>query len=1001
MKFLLLSFALAFCMTGLSQNNYWQQEVNYQIEVQLDDVHHELNGFITIDYKNHSPETLSFIYLHLWANAYKNTHTPFAKQLIENGSWEFRRSKPSERGYIDSLNFKINSEACRWLFDSTSEEICKVILNSPLSTGESVRISTPFHIKLPYTFSRMGHVRQSYQISQWYPKPAVYDKDGWHTMPYLDQGEFYGEFGSYNVSITLPENYVVGATGDLQDTAEIRWMNERAEATLKTIETKTLDYSFPASSQKTKTIRFKQDNIHDFAWFADKRYYVLKGDVELPASKHRVETWSLFTQAQSSLWIKAPEYLADAIRYYSNQMGDYPYRQVTAVQGIIGAGGGMEYPNVTIVGPVKNGEELDMVITHEVGHNWFYGMLGSNEREHPWMDEGINSYYENRYAQIKYPEKQLADMFSKPTQKFFDLLPYKSRYARDFAYQLMARENRDEPVEQNAKDYTSFNYGAVVYGKSAMLMEYLEKYLGTEIFDMIMKKYFATWKYKHPEPEDLRRMFETETGKDLSWFFEDLIQTKNKIDYKIASAKKQKGTDSLTILLKNINKVSSPVLLTSLKRDSVISSQWLDGFTRTKVISISKGEADKIQIDPGLIIPEINRRNNTYKINRLAHKFERLRLQFLGSIENQNRTQVFFAPYIGWNNYDKTQVGLAIYSPMVPTRKFSYYLIPAFGTGSKQFIGFGKFSLNLFPDEVQKVSFGLFAQRFSYLLFPENLTFNKIEPSISIEFKKRRSRSPYIHSLQARSVIIISECAEKVLDEKTQRYFVDEIKYRLERRSTLNPFSVQVTFRHGRNFGNLSAEGRFLLSYNRPNEGFKIRLFAGGFLFNTKLSSDISAPNPRFYLSNVSNSTYAYWLQKDYMFDETFLDRNGRDKNLARQVSVVDGGFRSNTNVGATGKFISAINLSSSIHRFVPIHPFLSGALWVNDDNKLQVAAEAGISLIALPEMVEIHLPFLVTNNIRNNQKIIGIHKWYQRITFTLKLELQNPLSFLRKYINL
>lgn len=999
MKIFLLSCLLALNYLATSQDHYWQQEINYNIEVRLDDVHHELHGFITIDYRNNSPQTLDFIYFHLWPNAYKDHHTPFAKQQIENGDFSFRRSKASQRGYIDSLAFKVNSEVCSWEFDASSDEICKVIPNAPLKSGESVRISTPFHIKLPYTFSRLGHVGQSYQISQWYPKPAVYDKDGWHTMSYLDQGEFYSEFGSFDVSITLPANYVVGATGELQDSSEINWMNQKAEATLKVMESNKWDYSYPASDSNTKIIHFKQDRIHDFAWFADKRYVVLKGEAVLPVSKRKVQTWALFLPQNAWFWKNAPVFLRDAILYYSHKLGEYPYSQVTAVSGALMAGDGMEYPMVTVIS-AGNEMDLDLVTAHEVGHNWFYGILGSNERKYPWMDEGINSHYEQRYMEQKYPDKRWTEMFSKKGQKFFNIHHYRSNYTRDFAYQLSARENRDEPVGQPADKFTSFNYGAMVYGKAGMLFSYLENYLGQETFDRAMKSYYEKWKFKHPRPDDLRQVFETETGKNLSWFFGELIQSTHKIDYRLKKVTQPSGKDSLLVTIKNVSQVSSPVILSLLKKDSVLSAQWLEGFTGNQSFSVYKGEADKVQLDPQWVVPEINRKNNTYKLNRAAHRFEKLRLQFLGSIENQNRTQVFFAPYFGWNNYDKTQVGLALYSPMVPTRKFQYFLAPAFGTGSKQFIGFGKISYHIFPEEVRQISISLFAQRYSYLLFPRSLTFNKIEPSISVELNKKCSRSPYVHTISARSVIIISETEERMNNE-TQRYFVDELKYKLERRSTLHPFSVQTTFRHGRNFGNLSAEGRFKITYQRANEGLDIRVFAGGFLFHNKNTADVSAPNPRFYLSNATNNAVAYWLQKDYMFDETFMDRNGRDYNLARQVSVMDGGFRSNTNVGATRKFLTTVNLTSTTHRFVPIRPIASGALWVGDDNKLKLAAEAGLSLAILPEMAEIHLPFLVTNNIRDNQKIIGIHKWYQRITFTLKWNLQNPLGFLRPYLNI
>lgn len=994
---------------------YFQQQADYDIEVTLNDTTNELNGFITIRYTNHSPDELTFVYLHLWPNAYRDQNTPLAKQLLENGRTSFWYSKPSQRGYIDELDFKLNAENCHWDFDSATKEICKVYLNHPLKTGETVSISSPFHVKLPETFSRLGHVGQSYQITQWYPKPVVYDRYGWHPIPYLDQGEFYSEYGSYDVAITLPDNYVVGATGDLQDTDEINWLNRKAEAT-KGIKEFNPDMQFPASSSTTKTIHYHQDKIHDFGWFADKRFYVLKGEVELPYSKNKVTTWSLFTPKNADLWLKAPQYLHDAIYYYSLWVGEYPYKQVTAVDGTISAGGGMEYPNITIIGDAGSDFQLDDVITHEVGHNWFYGMLGSNERDHAWMDEGINSYYEYRYLRTKYPDRKLIGKFPAGIAKAYDLAQYKHKYQMDLGYQLMARQNYDQAIDIPSADFTDANYALMVYGKSMLLFDYLEAYLGTEVFDKAMKKYFETWKYKHPYPQDLRKIVENETGKDLSWFFEDLLKSNKKVDYKIAKELKGNSAPSIDysdssrsssinhetrILLKNKGAINSPVSVSVLHKDSIIRTLWVDGFAKEKEVAINTEGGDKIQIDPLLQIPEINRKNNTYKLNKPAPKLEKLRLQFLTSIENQNRTQICWAPYLGWNNYDKTQVGLVFYNPFIPKQKFTYMLAPAFGTGSVQFIGMGRLAYNFYPEKnLQRFTVGIYGKRFSYLLFPKNLTFNKIEPYVQIEFQKKNARSVYTHSLYLRSVNVWLDWINyKNKKKETQRYYVNELKYRFERNTTLHPLHVTATLQQGNHFLGLWAEGNFTISYKRKNEGFFIRVFAGGFPVYFKGTSDITAPLPRLYLSTVSNNTFAYWLQKDYLFDENFIDRNGRDKYLGRQVALSGVAFRSITTFGATSKFLAAANFSTTTHRFFPVYPFVSVGAVMNDLKKIDFAAEIGLSLAIIRNMIEIHLPLVTTKNISDNQKVLGLDKWYQKFTFTLKWQMQKPIDLIRKFI--
>lgn len=1002
------SFFVTCSSVTSAQGNYWQQKVDYKIEVKLNDTLHTLDAFITIDYQNNSPNTLDTIYFHLWPNAYRDQSTPLSQQMLENGKTSFWYSKEEQRGYISKIDFKVNAEVCKWDYVTPDHEICAVVLNTPLKTGQTVRISTPFHVKLPETFSRMGHIGQSYQITQWYPKPAVYDKYGWHTFPYLDQGEFYSEFGSFDVSITLPKNYVVGATGDLQDTSEINFMNDlAAQAADKSAWTDGGDMKFPPSSKEFKTLHYKQKNIHDFGWFADKRYHVLKGEVELPHSHNKVTTWALFTNNQPSLWSRAPEYLHDAIQYYSLWIGEYPYKQVTAVDGTISAGSGMEYPNVTVIGEEKNAFSLDDVITHEVGHNWFYGMLGTNERDHAWMDEGINTYYENRYIETKYPNQKLVGKMNPGLAEFLDVIQYKHKYEFDFGYQLMARENEDQPIELTSSKFTDLNYDISVYGKTTLILEYLENYLGKEEFDSIMQQYFRTWQYKHPQPEDFRKIFETGTGKDLNWFFDDLMKTTKKIDYKVSRLEKNRGNDSLYVALKNVNDIASPVVVSLVKSDSIIYSTWVDGFKGSQTIALPNWKADKIQIDPDLLIPEINRRNNSYIFRKPAHKFQKLRFQFIGTIENQNRSQVFFTPYIGWNNYDKFQVGLAFYSPFLPKRKFEYMLVPAIGTASKQFIGFAKLKYNFFPDKVQQISLGLNGKRFDYMIFPFML-YNKLEPTLRFEFKKKNARSPYNQSLTLRSVLVWQQwinpldSADYVNNTRTwQHYYVNELHYRFERQSTLRPFDVNVLLQQGNQFLGLWAEGHFKVDYRKKNQGLFIRVFAGGFPVYLKPSSDISAPLPQLYLANITSANYTPWLQKDYMFDDNYVDRNGQDKYLGRQTGSFGGGFYSITNFGGTNKFLAALNVNSTIYRYVPFRPYFSLGLVTNSLNKTQFAAELGLALVVLKDVIEIQLTPFATQNIRQGQDVIGITHWYQKITYTLKIPLVKPLDLLRQVVGL
>lgn len=512
MKIVLLPLCLlVFFVSASSQNNYWQQELRYNINVSLDDQVHRLKGDIAITYINHSPDTLNYIWFHLWPNAYRNTGTALSRQISTSGS----KKQIQDTGYIDDLAFRVNNQPANTAPDSANNiDVTKVILNTPLLPGDSVRITTPFMVQLPSYYSRSGHDGQQYMICQWYPKPAVYDRKGWHPMPYLDQGEFYSEFGSFTVNITLPNDYVVGATGELLTASELEAYRRIGTVNVKEGKKK-LAYT-PVSKDAMKTLRYHGDNIHDFAWFADKDFVIEYDTLNLSGPKP-VDVFSYHQPNGNKQWNGSVNFIKDAVRKYSSWIGEYPYPVVAAVEGPKNlTSGGMEYPMITLItSPEADKENLDAVITHEVGHNWFYGILGTNERDHPWMDEGINTWFQFRYEAEKYRANSVFGG-SVPKQ-------LKSLTSDQFLSRIYTGLNTipaTEPIEtQSAAFSNKDEYGIVVYIKTAIWMAIMESSIGKDDLDKGIKEYFNDWKFKHPYPEDFRQSLEKASGRKMDEIF--------------------------------------------------------------------------------------------------------------------------------------------------------------------------------------------------------------------------------------------------------------------------------------------------------------------------------------------------------------------------------------------------------------------------------------------------------------------------------------------------
>ena len=504
-------------------DNYWQQQVNYKINVALNDKNHTLKGFLDLEYINHSPDTLNFIWFHLWPNAYKNETTAYAKQIFRDAEGAKRWREMKDKGFIDSLDFITDGQKIKTEPDPENIDIIKLLLPKALQPGDSIHITTPFFVKIATYSSRSGHLDQSYIICQWYPKPAVYDRKGWHPIPYLDQGEFYSEFGSFDVKISVPPAYVVGATGQLQNTEEYTRYKDIGK--LNNLKPKK-PTRYSTSATGVKTLEYKGENIHDFAWFADKDF-IIRYDTAGLASGKVIDVFTYSYEKGNKNWEKSVSYVEDAIRHYSDWIGEYPYPVAQAVEGPKNVmSGGMEYPMITLItSPEANEATLDGVITHEVGHNWFYGILASNERDHAWMDEGINTYFQFRYEAEKY----------KANSVFGNALPeeVRTRPLPDFMasiYNALSEVPMEEPIETPSAAFSDKEkYGTVIYLKTAIWMYIVEVSIGWSNVEKVFRAYFEDWKFKHPYPEDLKNEFEKQLNTKVTELF-NLLNTKGKFE---------------------------------------------------------------------------------------------------------------------------------------------------------------------------------------------------------------------------------------------------------------------------------------------------------------------------------------------------------------------------------------------------------------------------------------------------------------------------------------
>lgn len=1025
---LLLLLTLSNFLTAqVNKQAPWQQHVGYTIQVTLDDENHVLNGNIEIAYTNNSPNTLNEVWIHLWPNAYKNNQTAFAKQQLLSNSTSFYFAKDSKRGYIDSLQFTVSDEKLALTYDPEHIDIAKLTLLKPLKTGESIVLKSPFRVKIPGSFSRMGHVKNSYQITQWYPKPAVYDVNGWNPMPYLDQGEFYSEFGSFDVSITIPQNYAVAATGELQDSLEKVWIQDRI-IYYKGRGNRNEDDI--ASSALLKTLHFKQDSIHDFAWFADKEFYIFESEQMLEDSSATIKTYLYSSNEYDKSAIK---YVNQGIAFYSSKVGNYPYKYATAVIGPLKAGGGMEYPMITVLATSDR-----TTVVHEIGHNWFYGILGTNERMYPWMDESINTYYENRQNK----SQSSNGSFKKDYNSKYSA---QSRFSDGLSivYANSLTRNTDQAADLPSVDYTSSNYGGIIYGKGAYIFSLLQQYLGDSMFDATMQNFYSQWKFKHPLPGDFEASIKAFTGEELDWFFVDLLSTTKNYDYKVSRIKYKKTSndalaangDNFMVLVKNKGEVAAPFQIMTLSADGEkLESRWDTGFIGSKWITIPGTErlrtlddvslrskeanrvnkrmdmVDQVAINLDNPLNEDNIHNNRIKTSGILKKTEKLALG--GANHLDRRTTPSLVPLANYNYYDNWMIGGGIANLAHWERRFHYYAT-GFYSGSLAPIKYELFARQMFPLNNKHANrLDLYGKTASFGYEPSiagiRSTYQRYNTGLSIYF--RNAAKPNNRTFKKLDVNFnkLLDVLDKDKNEGSliQPYAYSSIftaEYEYKSNSKLNPFDYKITAEQiavpstitissSASLQKVFAEATKIFHFSKMNNYLKVRGFAG-FIFGNNIPST-------YRYSAAGNNGLT-----DYKFDNNLLARSENYKSIPQGVLgarvLLDHftGMRVPALLLSNGA-VQSINIDYNFKKSFPFNLYFDASYMSNPVFGDKLNYVGGINFTLIKDYVEIHLPLVYSRDIASNMDLNGIKDskanstdynpfkdWHRLIVFKLNLD--------------
>ena len=596
-------FFLGLIMFQSTKGQYWQQAVEYTMEVALDHESATYSGVQKIVYTNNSPETLNKVFYHLYFNAFKPGSEMAVRQ--KNSADKNTRFKvsidsltPKQEGYLRVSGLTQNGVL---LNPIDSETILEVPLHASIAPGESAIFELSFEGHVPDVIRRAGKNSRegiAFSMAQWYPKIAEYDREGWNADPYTGR-EFHGVWGNFDVKITLNKDFMVAASGYLQNAETIgKGYSDRKRAKTK----------------KGKiTWHYIAPMVHDFTWAADVDYihdtYPGPNDVDL----------HFFYKNDPEIienWKRLQPHTAELMEYYNSKVGQYPYKQYSVVQG---GDGGMEYAMLTLITGGRNYGSLFGVTAHELAHSWFQHVLATNETKHEWMDEGFTSFISS-----------LAENEILNQNKDF---PLEGSYR---GYYALAASGGEMPQSTNAnRYYHNYAYERTAYSKGAVFLGQLSYIVGKEKVFEILQTYYNEWKFKHPLPNDLRRIAERVSGIQLQWFLTDWTQTTNKINYSIAAV--EESADGTVIRLKRKEVMPMPleiliqykngevelhyipISLMRGEKENPYSLEWKiqpdwpwANLNYSFTIDKEKNQIEAIVIDPSNLMADIDKTDNFY-----------------------------------------------------------------------------------------------------------------------------------------------------------------------------------------------------------------------------------------------------------------------------------------------------------------------------------------------------------------------------------------------------
>ena len=886
---------------------------------------------------NNSDSILNHIYLHNWANSFRDRKTPLSKRLIKDFKKDLYFAKPDEIGYTTIKNLTVDFENIVFNEAPNQADIIDIQLNSPLLPAEKRTIIITYSLKIPDAkFTSYGKTAIGYHLRFWYMTPAIF-QNGWKLMSNLNTDDLFENTTDFTIEIKIPKPYVL-------------------ESNLYQYETKNeknTDYYLVGKNKTNvilsinKTPQLKTYKVNDVAIYTD----ILNDKIE--------DT-------------KCIDILSRELLFIEKYLGKYSHKEIYIDKitkdknPIVGLS---QLPS--FIRPFSEEFKWDITLFKALSIAYLENRMFLNLREEYWLLDGIQNYLMMEYIETYYPEIKLLGKFSdKWYLKNFNISKLKFNEKYPLIYQFVSRQFLDQALITPVDSLSNFNRKIANKYKAGLAIKYLKNFLGDSILTSSIRELYQEKSEKLISTADFKEIITKKTTKNLDWFFEDFIKTNKKIDYTIDDVFVEK--DSLKVSIRNKRNITTPVLLYGLTDKEIIFKKWFTNIDDTATVSIPNQNINKVVLNYEDIYPELNTLDNWKSLDKKIFN-KPLKFNLIKDINDPYYNQLFYQPNVSYNFYNGAILGVRVHNKPLIKRNLEASIAPAYATNSGTVIGQFSFLLNQYFEEtsIYRIRYGIAGLTLDYA---PNLSYKSLVPFVNMEFKRKDLRDATSEILSARLVHIDKEVLPNTIQTDQDNYSVLSINYSFINPDIIKEIRYNFSAEIAQNFSKVAADIRFR-SLTTSDTQLDFRFFIGTFLSN-----------------KTTGDYFSFGLDRanDYLFQLNYFGRSEDSGIFSQQFIIAEGGFKSVLPSRFANQFMTSFNSSFGLWKWVEFYNDV--AFLKNRNSPVFFAYNNGIRLNFVHQILEVYFPLY-----SNNGWEISQGNYQEKIRFTFTADLKAIFSFIRR----